>query len=50
MLPFKTETENRKPRPFPLIRLSFAHCTNGSVSFVRLFTKKQTAVIRLQTE
>jgi hypothetical protein len=39
-----------KPRHFSLIRLPFAHCTNGSLSFVRLLTKKQTEVIRLQTD
>jgi hypothetical protein len=28
-----------------LIRLLFAHCTNGSLLFVRLLAKKQTEVI-----
>jgi hypothetical protein len=28
----------------------FAHCANESSSFVRLLTKKQTGVIRLQTD
>ncbi len=28
----------------------FAHSVNGSVSFVRLFTKKQTEIICLQTD
>jgi hypothetical protein len=31
----------RKPRRFSLIRLPFAHCANGSSSFVRLFMKKK---------
>jgi hypothetical protein len=40
----------RKPRRFPLFRLQFAHHANGSLSFVRLLIKKQTEVIRLQTD
>ncbi len=32
------------------IRLLFAHRADRSLSFVRLFTKKQTEVIRLQTD
>ncbi len=34
----------RKPKQFYLIRLPFAHHTNGNLSFVRLLTKKQTEV------
>ncbi len=33
-----------------LICLPFAHRANGSLSFVRLLMKKQTEVIRLQTD
>jgi hypothetical protein len=33
-----------------LINLLFAHCANASLSFVCFFTKKQTEVIRLQTD
>jgi hypothetical protein len=41
----------RKPGDFSYsFCLPFAHRANGSLSFVRLFTKKQTEVIRLQTE
>jgi hypothetical protein len=40
----------RKPRLFSLIRLPFAHRANGSLPFVRLLMRKQTEVIRLQTE
>ncbi len=32
------------------IRLLFAHCANGSLSFVRLLKKKQTEVIHLQMD
>jgi hypothetical protein len=32
------------------IRLPFAHRVNGSLSLVRLLTKKQTEVIRLQMD
>jgi hypothetical protein len=39
---------NQKPRRFSLIRLPFARRTNESLSFIRLFTMKQTEVIRLQ--
>jgi hypothetical protein len=49
MLLFQTENEKRKPRLFSLNSLPFAHRANGSLSFVRLFMKKQTEVIRLQT-
>jgi hypothetical protein len=31
---------NRMPRRFSTIRLPFAHCANGILSFVRLLTKK----------
>ncbi len=50
MLPFQKENGKRKPRRFSLIRLQFARRANGSLSFTRLFTKKQTEVIRLQTD
>jgi hypothetical protein len=40
----------RKPRQFSLIRSAFVHHANGSLTFVRLVTKKQTEVIRLQTD
>jgi hypothetical protein len=50
VLPFQTEKGKRKPRRFSLFRLPFAHRVNGSLSFVRLFTKKQTEAIRLQTD
>ncbi len=33
-----------------LIRLPFANHANGSLSLVRLLTKKQTKVIRLHTD
>jgi glycyl-tRNA synthetase alpha subunit len=33
-----------------LIHSSFSHHANGSLSFVRLFTKKETEVLRLQTD
>jgi hypothetical protein len=46
MLPF--QTEKQKPRPFSLICLFFAHCANESLSFVCLFTKKQTEVIHFK--
>jgi hypothetical protein len=45
------ETSNeRKSKLFSLIRLPFAHHGNGSLTFVRLLTKKQTEVILLQTD
>ncbi len=44
------EKGKQKPRRFSFIRLLFAHCTNRSLLFVRLLTKKQTEVIRLQTK
>ncbi len=37
-------------RRYFLIRFPFANCANGSSSFVRLLTKKQTEVICLQTD
>ncbi len=40
----------RKPMRFSLIRSQFAHCANGILSIVRLLRKKQTEVIRLQTD
>jgi hypothetical protein len=33
-----------KPRRFSLVRLPFAHCANGNLSFVGLLRKKQTKV------
>jgi hypothetical protein len=45
---FKWKTEAHAI--FLLIRLPFAHRENGSLLFVRLFTKKQTEVIPLQTD
>ncbi len=44
---FKWKTEARR---FSLIHLLFAQCASGSLSFVHLLTKKQTKVIRLQTD
>ncbi len=44
MLLFQTENGRRKPRLFSLIRLSFAHHADGSLSFSRLFTKKYSTV------
>ncbi len=40
----------RKTEAPALIHLTFAHCANGSLSFVRLLRMKQTEVIRFQTE
>ncbi len=39
-----------KHRRFSLFYLPCAHCANGSLSFVRLLTKKQMEVIRLKTD
>jgi hypothetical protein len=39
-----------KNRQFSLIRLPCVYCADGVLSFVRLFTKKQTEVSRLQTD
>ncbi len=39
-----------KPRRFSLIRLPFDYRGNGILSFVRVLTKIQTEVIRLQTD
>jgi hypothetical protein len=39
-----------KPRQFSSISLLFTHRATGSLSFVRLFTKKQREVIRLQMD
>jgi hypothetical protein len=50
MLPLQTESVKWKTRRFSSIRLLFAHCANGSLLFLRLFTKKQTEVIRLQMD
>jgi hypothetical protein len=48
MLPF--QTENGIPGDFPLVRSPFAHRANGSLSFFRLFTKKQMEATRLQPD
>jgi hypothetical protein len=40
----------KKGQAIFLIRLPFSHRTNRSLSFVRLFTKKQTVVNCLQTD
>ncbi len=40
----------QKPRRFSLIRLTFTHCANGSLSFVCLLTKKRTEVILLRRD
>jgi hypothetical protein len=40
----------KKENGFSLICLPFAHLANGRVSFVRLWTKKQTQVLRWQTD
>jgi hypothetical protein len=50
MLPFQTENGNGSPGDFPLSIYPFANWANGSLSFVRLLTKKQMEVIRLQTD
>jgi hypothetical protein len=50
MLPFQTENGKRKPGQFSLNRLPVAHRANRSSSFVRFLTKKQTELIRLQTD
>jgi hypothetical protein len=42
--------EKWKPRRFSSICLPFAHHENESLLFVRLFTKKHTEVICLQTD
>jgi hypothetical protein len=42
MLPFQTENGMEAWENFSLKCLLFAHRANGSVSFVRLLTKKQT--------
>ncbi len=46
----ETSNGKGKPRKFSLILLPFSHRANGSLSFVSLLTKKQTEVIRLQTD
>jgi hypothetical protein len=40
----------RKPRRFFLIRLPFAHHANGSLLFVRLFTKKKKISVCRRTK
>jgi hypothetical protein len=47
---FEIETSTENGSPVSLIRLPFAHHANGSLSFVRLMTKKLAEVIRLQTD
>jgi hypothetical protein len=44
ILPF--QTENGSPGDFPYSVFPFAHRANGSLSFVRLFTKKQMKVAK----
>ncbi len=46
----KKSNGKRKPRQFSLTRLRFFHCANRSLSFVRLLTKKEMEVIRLQAD
>jgi hypothetical protein len=46
----KLKKENGSPADFSLIKLPFAYHANESLSFVCLLTKKQTEVIRLQTD
>ncbi len=41
----QTENKKQKPRQFSWTRLSFAHHAKGSLSFVRLLTKKHKEVI-----
>jgi hypothetical protein len=50
MLPFKTQNKKQKPRRFSLICFPLAHRENGSLSFVRLLTKKETEVSPLAHE
>ncbi len=47
---WRHQTENGSPGVFPLSVLPFAHSANGSLSLVRLLTKKQTEVIRSQMD
>jgi hypothetical protein len=44
MLPFQTENGKRKPRWFLLTHLPYAHHANGSLSLIRLLTKRQMEV------
>jgi hypothetical protein len=46
----KTRNGKRTFRQFSLICLPFAHTANGRLSFIRLLTKKQIEVIRLETD
>ncbi len=48
MLLFQTENGKRMPRQFSLIRLPFANRANGSMSFVRLFTKNNLRKISVR--
>jgi hypothetical protein len=50
MLPFLTENKKWKLRQFSLIGLLFAYHANGNLTFDRLFMKKETEAIRLQTD
>ncbi len=50
MLLFQMKTGKRKLRWFYLTHLPFAHPANGNLSFIRLFVKKRTEVMRLQTD
>jgi hypothetical protein len=47
---FQMGNGKQKPRRFSLIRLPFSHHANGSLSFLRLLTKEQREVIRLQMD
>ncbi len=47
---FHTEKRKQKPGRFSLICLLCPHRPKGSLSFVCLRMKKQTEVIRLQTD
>ncbi len=50
MLPFQKENGARNPGRFSFIRLPFIHHAHGSSSFFRFLTRKQTEVIRFQTD
>jgi hypothetical protein len=49
---WRMETSNRKLKPgrFFFIRLALAHHANETLLLVRLLTKKQTEVTRLQMD
>jgi hypothetical protein len=50
ILTFQQQKMENGTQAIFLIHLTFAHRANGSLSFVRLLTKKQMEVIHLQTE